>query len=159
MNYCTIEDAWRNSDYITDQFRIYENPYEKKINTTENFENTDFSIDYTDNQQISGYDQNITNAQVIQNNDNKHQISNPNLHMQQQIKTNHRYKHCSFTCDDFWEHIQICSECRNKIRKRFSSKIIENIKNIIADNKDILLIILICLFILVFFNLLIKLFR
>lgn len=30
MNYCSIEDAWKNTDFISDQFKIYENPYEKK---------------------------------------------------------------------------------------------------------------------------------
>ena len=46
-----------------------------------------------------------------------------------------------------------------KIRKRFSSKLVERIENIIFDNKDTVLLILIGLFILIFFNLLFSVFR
>jgi hypothetical protein len=156
MNYCTIEDAWKNSDYITEQFRIYENPYEKKINTIENFENTDFSIDYSDN--LSTHMINQTEMQGAMWN-SPDTLQKNNIQLPQQIKSNNRHKQCSFTCDNFWEHLQTCSECRYNIRKKFSSKIVENIKNIILDNKDTLLVILVCLFILVFLNLLIKLFN
>lgn len=37
MNYCSIEDAWGKSEYISEQFKNYENPFEKK-NIIENFE-------------------------------------------------------------------------------------------------------------------------
>ena len=125
MNYCSIEDAWKNTDFISDQFKIYENPYEK-------------------NQEKNQEKNIIENFQS--NNLDKVNYDTP--------------KHiCTFTCDNFWEHLNTCKECRNKVRQRFSSKMVENIQNLILDNKDNVLLILIILFILVFFNLLISIFK
>lgn len=130
MNYCSIEDAWKNTDFISDQFKIYENPYEKK-NIIENFESNDFQ---------------------------KVNYEAPKYEAPKQ--THVAPKHvCTFTCDNFWEHLNTCQTCRMKVRQRFSSKIIENIQNIILDNKDNVLLVLIIIFILVFFNLLISMFR
>jgi hypothetical protein len=40
MNYCSIEDAWGNNDYITDNFKKYDNKIiEKNENISENFKN------------------------------------------------------------------------------------------------------------------------
>ena len=36
MNYCSLEDAWGKSDYITDQYK----KYESKNDTIENFDQT-----------------------------------------------------------------------------------------------------------------------
>jgi len=129
MNYCSIEDAWKNTDYISDQFKFYENTNDKK-NIIENFEpeNKTNENNYKNNNQIN----------------NNTQIS-PNI--------------CVFTCDDFWSHLNTCKTCRMKVRDRFSSKLIEHIQNIVLDNKDNILLILIAMFILVFFNLLVSIFR
>ena len=67
MNYCTIEDAWNNNDYITNQFKIYENPYRKKNIETfetekkiENFETEPKIPIYTNqNTQLHNQDLNI----------------------------------------------------------------------------------------------------
>jgi len=126
MNYCSIDDAWKDTDYISNQFKLYENPYEKK-NVIENF----------NNQQIN---------YGIQNNEVEKQ------HTEKQHT-------CVFTCDNFWEHLNTCQTCRMKIRQRFSSKIIERIQNVVLDNKDTILLILIVMFILVFFKLLVSIFR
>jgi hypothetical protein len=127
MNYCSIEDAWKNTDFISDQFKIYENPYEKK-NIIEKFE------------------------------------SNQNVNYEAPERPKHvNYetpKHeCTFTCENFWEHLNTCQTCRMKIRQRFSSKMMENIQNVILDNKDNVLLVLIIMFILVFFNLLVSVFK
>ena len=118
MNYCSIEDAWKNTDFISDQFKIYENPYEKK-NIIEKFESN--------------------------NNENVNYEAPKHI--------------CTFTCENFWEHLNTCQTCRMKIRQRFSSKMIENIQNVILDNKDNVLLVLIIMFILVFFNLLLSVFK
>jgi hypothetical protein len=60
-----------------------------------------------------------------------------------------------FICDDFWDHINTCKVCRTKVRDRFSSKIIEKFENIVLDNKDTIVVFLVCLFALIFCNLLI----
>jgi hypothetical protein len=125
MNYCSIEDAWKNTDFISDQFKIYENPYEKK-NIIEKF------------------DQNVN-----------YEAPKKPKHVNYETP-----KHvCTFTCENFWEHLNTCQTCRMKIRQRFSSKMIENIQNIILDNKDNVLLVLIIMFILVFFNLLVSVFK
>jgi uncharacterized paraquat-inducible protein A len=118
MNYCSIDDAWKNTDYISDQFKLYENPYEKK-NVIENFDPNDKQKDYG---------------------------------IQQAYQ-------CVFTCDNLWEHLNTCQMCRMKIRRRFSSKLIERLQNLVTDNKDTILLVLIAMFILVFFKLLVSIFR
>jgi hypothetical protein len=144
MNYCTIEDAWKNSDYISDQFKLYENPYQKK-NIIENFdynikpsnvsENTNFEIN---NQQPS---------KTVSSSENQ----KPVIH--------NEHKSCNFTCDNFWEHLDKCEECRKKIRHQFSSKVVERVQNLILDNKDTIVLILMAIFILIFFNLLVSIFN
>ena len=124
MNYCSIEDAWKNTDYISDQFKIYENPYEKNI--------------------IEKFDQNVN-----------YEAPKKPKHVNYETP-----KHeCTFTCENFWEHLNTCQTCRMKIRQRFSSKMMENIQNVILDNKDNVLLVLIIMFILVFFNLLVSVFK
>lgn len=63
-------------------------------------------------------------------------------------------KKCVFTCDDFIDHLNKCQKCRMKIKNNLSSKIIKKINHIIFYNKDMILLILIVLFILIFLNLL-----
>jgi hypothetical protein len=146
MNYCTIEDAWKNSDYISDQFRLYENPYEKK-NIIENFDSNIKPVNYND----SSYNNNLTTHTIVNKPDEKVVPSSPVVASQQSV--------CSFTCDDFWEHLNTCETCRKKIRDRFSSRLVENIQNVVLDNKDTILLVLIAFFILVFFNLLVSIFK
>jgi hypothetical protein len=111
MNYCSIEDAWKNSDFINEQFKIYTNPHIKKNN--------------------------IENFQPI--------ISSPHI--------------SDIQCNDFLEHINTCKSCRMKMRNYFSSKIVEKIHEFTLDNKDTILLILICIFILILFNIIVSLFR
>lgn len=138
MNYCSIDDAWKNTDYISDQFKLYENPYEKK-NVIENF----------DNQQIN---YGIQNREVGRK-------QNREVGRKQNKEVERKQQTCVFTCDNFWEHLNTCQTCRMKVRQRFSSKIIDRIQNLVSDNKDTILLILIAMFILVFFKLLVSIFR
>jgi len=149
MNYCTIEDAWNNNDYITNQFKIYENPYRKKNIETfetekkiETFETEPKIPIYTNqNTQLNNQDLNIDlNNQNYLNNFNIPQMNYDNV----------------FICDDFWDHLNTCKSCRMKVRERFSSKITDKVENLILDNKDTVLIFLVCLFALLFCNLLIS---
>ena len=137
MNYCTLEDAWKNSDYISDQFKLYQNPYEK-------------------NNIIENFDYNVTSTNTTESNFNS--LSN-NLNINKSIKNQSQPVICSFTCDDFLDHLNSCAICRKKMRERFSSKVIERIQNLILDNKDSILLILIAFFILIFFNLLLSIFK
>jgi hypothetical protein len=127
MNYCSIEDAWKNNDYITEQFKYKKNIIEKFENENEN--KIEPVIDHIINNSI---DNNINNNTNTKN-----------------------YDHV-FICNDFWDHLNTCSACREKIRNRFSSKIIEKFENVVIDNKDTVLIFLVILFALIFCNLLIS---
>lgn len=157
MNYCTLEDAWKNSDYISDQFRLYENPYEKK-NIIENFDSNIKPSNIIDSSYINN---NLIN-QPTTNKPTANQSITNQLITNQPVATqpvSSKPLMCTFTCDDFWEHLNTCETCRKKIRERFSSKLVENIQNTMLDNKDTILLILIGFFILIFFNLLVSIFK
>jgi len=126
MNYCSLEDAWGKADYITDQYKKYEN------NIIENFDEVNYAI-----------------------NDNR--ILEIPVEKPQQTKK--PIQKCVFTCDDFISHLNKCPKCRMKIKKQFSSKLVNKIQHIIFDNKDTILLILMALFILIFFNLLYSIFK
>jgi hypothetical protein len=134
MNYCLIEDAWKNTDYISDQYNTY-NIGEKNI--IENF-NTNTNIDYGD--EYSSNEQNNNNS----SSNIPHNIHNI---------------HNNISCDDFNRHLEVCNECKMRIRNRYSSKLIERIQINVLDNKDTILLILIILFLLIFFKLLISIFK
>jgi len=119
MNYCSLEDAWGNFDYITNQYKKYEN------NIIENFDEVNYEIN-----------DNIVLKKPVE------KLTKKLLHK------------CVFTCDDFISHLNKCPKCRMKIKKQFSSKLVNKIQHIIFDNKDTILLILITLFILIFLNLL-----
>jgi nitrous oxide reductase len=134
MDYCSLEDAWGKVDYISDQYK----KYESKDDIIENFNQTTMindEVNYAIND--NRIPEKIISNKIINNNNNK----------------------CVFTCDDFISHLNKCSTCRMRIRKQFSSKIVNKIQHIIFDNKDTVLLILMALFILIFFNLLFSIFR
>lgn len=124
MNYCSIEDAWGNNDYITDNFKKYDNK------VIEKFENT--------NEKHENISEGHTNTYETQN-INKLTIT--------------------YSCDEILDHLDKCPVCRQKMRDRYGSKLIEKIQNLINDNKDSIVLVLLALFILVFFNLLISIFK
>jgi uncharacterized membrane protein YraQ (UPF0718 family) len=55
------------------------------------------------------------------------------------------------TCEMFLEHLNTCENCYSKIKKH--SRLLNNINNMIEENKDIILLLLIGLFIALFINL------
>jgi hypothetical protein len=135
MNYCSLEDAWGKPDYITDQYK----KYESKDDIIENFDQT-----IINNEVNYAIDDNRIPERIIKN---------------KIIQNQKPVQKCVFTCDDFISHLNKCPSCRMRIRKQFSSKIIGKIQHIIFDNKDTVLLILMTLFILVFFNLLFSIFK
>ena len=58
-------------------------------------------------------------------------------------------------CEIFITHIKKCNKCYNKMKYQFEPKLIKNIQQIIDENKDNVVLILIAIFILLFFNLII----
>jgi hypothetical protein len=139
MNYCTIEDAWKSSDYLTDQFSFYK----KKL--IENFEIPEEKV------------QDIHNKNIHIDNTNAQNNVNKNVNKSHEAFTNSNdHLDDVFICNDFWDHLNSCASCRNKMRAKFSSNVMNKVENIVVDNKDTILIFLICLFALIFCNLLVS---
>ncbi len=185
MNYSSIQDAWGSSDYITNQYKMYdkiiqndpvepfnniENPNIKfQNNVFDNKLNNDmYSQGYNDQNQFlkssNSYNNNFHNNNSYNNshNNNSHNNQLPsyyNIHNNKLKNNNHTDLNNIFICDDFWDHLNTCKTCRKKIREKFSSKIIEKLENLILDNKDTILIFLICLFALICCNLFISIFK
>jgi hypothetical protein len=61
------------------------------------------------------------------------------------------------TCDDILNHINTCKHCYNKLYNKFNvpqkNEFVNNLHNIINNNKDTVLLILIGIFIVMFFKL------
>ena len=61
------------------------------------------------------------------------------------------------SCDNFINHINHCSHCYNKLHYKFNipqkNEVINNLHNIINNNKDTIVLILIGIFIILFFKL------
>jgi hypothetical protein len=62
-------------------------------------------------------------------------------------------KYYNSDCDKIIAHVKNCKECRSKMKRMFKSQIIENIEDIIDDNKDIIILILISFSVILFLNL------
>jgi hypothetical protein len=65
----------------------------------------------------------------------------------------------NYNCDNFFEHIKKCSNCKNKMYKIFNTNnlipnnIVEKFSNTIDTNRDIIVLILIGISVMVFMNL------
>ena len=130
MNYCTIQDAWGNNNEFSNQYKNYMNNKDNISNVQNNTTHTATAI-----------------ANVSQLGE---PIKNTTEHFNNTVKTGHL---CDINdCMQFIEHISTCRECRNKMRDHFKPKIIEKMTDMIEDNKDIIVLILIGLSILLFFN-------
>lgn len=150
MNYCTLEDAWKYSDSLTEQFKLKKNI---ETFTSEN-NNSDYDYDFKlDNDFIDDITKDINSTKDI-NNNIYHRSSNNNKNIHASSDYND-----AFICDDFLDHLETCKICRSKMRKRFKSNIIERIENLIIDNKDAILLLLLILFALIFCNLIILIFK
>ena len=56
-------------------------------------------------------------------------------------------------CENMLYHLKNCKECQFHFRKYMTPKIIDEFQNIVNDNKDIIVLILVGISILLFFNL------
>lgn len=127
MNYCSIEDAWGSGNYASNQIKEY------MSNT--GFDNTGFS----------------NNEPVKIDNPSKSNCY-PSPKTNQGVKTNNKINELN-DCDLFILHVQNCKKCYNKMRNQFKPQLIEKFQNIIDENRDSIVLILIGISILLFFNL------
>jgi hypothetical protein len=140
MNYCSIQDAWGKNDYITNQYKKYNNPYQQRHNPYQQGHNP--------------YQQRHNPYQ--QKNTPERENSFPKKTLEKFSSAQNKLKkHISKinNCDDFIKHLNVCKKCQFAIRNKYRPKILENFTNIIETNKDIIVLILIGISILLFFNL------
>lgn len=126
MNYCTIQEAWGQGNYISKQYKTCNNDNKPKIQKKpiENFENFENS-DNSDNS-----DTKIIKKKETFKNSNKNKSG----------------------CDNFINHMKNCRQCQLKMRDQFRPKILENFEDIIQTNRDIIVLILVGLCFMIFFN-------
>ena len=100
MNYCSLKDAWGDTNYISNQYKEYDKP--TKVIEKETFVNTE-------------------NTQI--------------------------------NCNDIIDHIRKCKKCYKKLKYMMKSKLLIKFETLVEDNKDMIVIILIGISIVLFFNL------
>jgi len=118
MNYCSIQEAWGNSNYISKEYKNFEKPLEKNV---------------------------IQRKPVIQ----KKTIEKFSNNKIKKINTGKQ-----MYCNDFINHLKTCRTCQIKLRDQFRPKILENFEDIIQTNRDIIVLVLVGICILLFFNIL-----
>lgn len=134
MNYCSIEDAWGSrcnsmSNQI-DQYINQKNPAQKR---SEEMIHLNTEIEHFESDQPSKKSKTINKIKKVDSYD-------------------HDYLEIN-SCDDYMLHIKSCRKCYNRIKNQFKPQIIENFQSIIEDNRDTIVLILIGISILLFFNL------
>lgn len=137
MNYCSLEDAWGGKcNQISNQYKNYmvEKNYTES-QPAENIKKPDLSIESFNN--TSGKNTNKTNQQVF-----KTLPKNDDHHLDE-----------LYDCDSFLSHMRNCRKCHSRMRNYFRPKLVENFQDIIEDNRDTIVLILIGISILLFFNL------
>lgn len=108
MNYCSLQDAWGKDDYISKQYKNYDNTFFGS-NKVEKFSSTEKKFK--------------SHVKKI------------------------------YSCDNFIEHLNKCKSCQTYIRNKYQSKILENFSDLVENNKDIIVLILVGVSIMLFFNL------
>ncbi len=152
MNYCSIDDAWGKSNSISNQFKNHMNSCAiTNNNSNSEDENSIDNIPYTNGSNVF----NKTNPRSISKIDNIEHFSNQQNKIVKN-KQNYNYEDDNFEfnqCDNFMNHIKTCRKCYNKMKYQFRSHLIENFQEIVDDNRDTIVLILLGIFILLFFNL------
>ena len=129
MNYCSLEDAWGGGDRICNEYKNYmddknnQNINPQKKSSVNNIQNIEHFSDLSIQK----------NTHILNNDDNHFDELN--------------------NCDNFLNHIRNCRKCHNKVKNYFKPKLVENFQDIVEDNKDTIVLILIGISILLFFNL------
>jgi len=106
-----------------------------KNNISNNF------TEYMSNTTIEGFTNNNNNNN---DNDNNNDIK---------YDINYENNDCDINCEKIILHLKKCKKCRNKIKKYLKSNINDFISTLIEENKDIIILILVTIFILLFINL------
>lgn len=172
MNYCSLEDAWGRDNRMCSQYKNYmddknnKNNIEPDIkkNQTINDIQPDSLLNLNENiEQFSNVSDSSKLKELFVNapyqSSPQVQISHKPQHKVQQNISNQYDNHFDNhfdelnDCDNFLKHVRNCRKCHNKVKNYFKPKLVENFQDIIEDNKDTIVLILIGISILLFFNL------
>ena len=130
MNYCSIEDAWGTSNCAINQFK-----------------------EYTDNISSDNKVQNVLDTNIEHFTEPKPEKIKKEI--KERVKVydlDNRIDELN-NCDSFILHVRNCRKCYNRMRNQFKPRLIENFQGIIDENRDTIVLILIGISILLFFNL------
>lgn len=124
MQFCTLDEAWGNSKYISENFEdspINDKPKKKEINKKETFKNVKFADPVmTDESLVETFTETINDKQER---------------------------------DKLLRKVLKSKRCRNILRKKFRPPLVEKLNNMLEDYKDVIVMILIGFSIIIFFNL------
>jgi len=124
MNYCSIQEAWGPGNYISKQYK----KFDQNIQKTHEVEKPVIQK------------KTIENFSTVQFNQNK------TRKFKAPLKKTY--------CNDFVNHLKSCRSCQLKMREQFRPKILENFEDIIQTNRDIIVLVLVGICFMLFFNLL-----
>ena len=130
MNYCSIEDAWGTSNCAINQFK-----------------------EYTDNISSDNKVQNVLDTNIEHFTEPKPEKIKKEI--KERVKVydlDNRIDELN-NCDSFILHVRNCRKCYNRMKNQFKPRLIENFQGIIDENRDTIVLILIGISILLFFNL------
>ena len=124
MNYCTVQEAWGKENYISNQYKNF-NHNKKPI------------------EKFSNYKKNNNQTKI-----NKIENFTSDRRTMDRRPVDRRS-----SCDDFVTHLRMCKSCQSRTREEFKPQLLENFEDIIQTNRDIIVLILVGMCILIFFNL------
>ncbi len=143
MNYCSIEDAWgsrcNSMGNQIDQYINQRNPAPKKSEEPVHFE-----------REIEHFNPEIEQFESVQLKPAK---KSKTINKIKQVDSYDDHHVEINSCDDFMLHVKSCRKCYNRMRNQFKPQLIENFQDMIDDNRDTIVLILIGISILLFFNL------
>jgi hypothetical protein len=135
MNYCSIEDAWGSSNCASKQFKEYMT-----------------NVSSTNDKPNINLEQKIEIEKVYEIEPKKEVIKKSKKDKVITYDFDNRLDELN-NCDSFIIHVRNCRKCYNRMKNQFKPQLIENFQGIIEDNRDTIVLILIGISILLFFNL------
>ena len=121
MNYCSLQEAWGQGNYISKEYKKYD-------------------------QKIENLKSNLKSYQ-------KPSIQKKPIEKFSKVNENKKETTVKVYCNEFINHLKKCRSCQAKVRNQFRPKILENIEDIIQTNRDIIVLVLVGICIMLFFNL------
>jgi hypothetical protein len=129
MQYCLLDEAWAAPDKITNQ-------YKNHMKSNQSCDNVSQDVQY-----LAKNNSDNTVEKFTQDDDESaYTISYK------------KESHIS-ECERLLHHIKNCKDCSSKLRINNRPMILDNISELVNDNRDVIVLILMGIFIMLFFNL------